>query len=62
MLFGYAEAQKKVSISGYIREKSSGEMLSGATIYLYPSKLLHSQIPMASIQLHWLPMSLKKFM
>ncbi len=39
MLFGYAEAQKKVSISGYIREKSSGEMLSGATIYLYPSKI-----------------------
>ena len=32
--------QNKVSISGYIRERSSGEMLSGATILLQPTNVV----------------------
>ncbi len=32
--------QMKVSISGYVRERSSGEMLSGANILLQPSKFI----------------------
>ena len=36
--FSMGKAQQLVSISGYITEKSSGEMLGGVTIALYPSK------------------------
>ena len=39
LLVGFLQAQQKVSVSGYVREKSSGEMLSGAVIFLSPSKV-----------------------
>ena len=32
------KAQQLVSISGYITEKSTGEMLGGVAIALYPSR------------------------
>jgi hypothetical protein len=36
--FSVGKAQQLVSISGYITEKSSGEMLGGVAIALYPSR------------------------
>lgn len=38
MFFCVVKAQKKVSISGYVREKSSGEMLGGASIFIIPAQ------------------------
>jgi hypothetical protein len=36
--FSVGKAQQLVSISGYVTEKSSGEMLGGVAVALYPSR------------------------